>query len=107
MSKNPMGIRDEQEFDREVGHRLRLWRKRAGLNQADLADQIGIPRATYGNYERGRTHITLHILWRLAVILKIRPGILIPDALPASHPIPFASGTAALADYWLGGATDQ
>jgi transcriptional regulator with XRE-family HTH domain len=38
----------------EVRHRLRISREFAGLEQEELADQIGVSRTTIGNAETGR-----------------------------------------------------
>jgi transcriptional regulator with XRE-family HTH domain len=88
---------DRQDFYREVGLRMQLWRKRAPWTQEQLAEAIGEPRANVGNWERGRCRIPADALWRIAAALKIAPSVLLPerskDSTPAS--IPFISGNGA------------
>jgi transcriptional regulator with XRE-family HTH domain len=70
---------DRPGFDREVGLRLQLIRKRRGVTQAQLAKEIGVPRATYANLESGRQRIPVDILWRAAVKLNVSISSLVPE----------------------------
>lgn len=50
----------------EVGRRLRLLRKGRGLPQREVADRLGMARATLSNYEVGRRSPGIEELRRLA-----------------------------------------
>jgi transcriptional regulator with XRE-family HTH domain len=77
---------DRPGFDKEVGLRLRLARKRRGVTQADIAAKIGVPRATYANMESGRQRIPVDILWRAAVVLSVSISALVPEPLNVRSP---------------------
>jgi transcriptional regulator with XRE-family HTH domain len=38
----------------EIGHQIRLARKKMGLSQRDLAEAVGLSRSTVNQFERGR-----------------------------------------------------
>jgi len=42
---------------KEVGQRLKEWRNKQGLTQQELADKLGVARATVASWEVGRTDI--------------------------------------------------
>ena len=86
---------DRPGFDREVGLRLQLHRKRRGITQAVIAEKIGVPRASYANIEAGRQRVAVDILWRAAVVLNISIAALVPE------PLHRASTTAAESPYML------
>ena len=50
---------------------LRSLRKAAGLNQRDLADQLGLDRSAYTYYEKGTSAPTLENLKKLADIFGV------------------------------------
>jgi len=77
---------DRPGFDREVGLRLQLARKRREITQAELAKKIGLPRASYANLESGRQRIPVDILWRAAVILDVPISSLVPEPLNRRSP---------------------
>lgn len=79
---------DRSGFDREVGLLLQLARKRREVTQAQLAKEIGIPRASYANFESGRQRIPVDILWRAAVVLNVPISSLVPEPVnrPSSKP---------------------
>jgi transcriptional regulator with XRE-family HTH domain len=75
---------DQEGFNREVGIRLQRARKQRDLTQADLAEALGIPRATYANVESGRQRIPVDILWRAAVVFDVPVEKLLPE--PSRRP---------------------
>jgi transcriptional regulator with XRE-family HTH domain len=76
---------DRKGFDREVGFRLQLARKRKEMTQEQLATEIGIGRASYANVEAGRQRIPVDIVWRAAIVLGVSISNLVPEAaLPRS-----------------------
>ncbi len=57
----------EYQQTREIMHeRIRRLRKASHLTQAELAQQLGISRRTYANYERGVHAMPVEILVRIA-----------------------------------------
>jgi transcriptional regulator with XRE-family HTH domain len=87
---------DRKGFDREVGRRLQLVRKRREMTQEQLAREIGITRASYANVEAGRQRIPLDIVWRAAVVLGVSISSLVPEAInrgaaAANVPAPLAT----------------
>jgi putative transcriptional regulator len=66
---------------------LRAERARAGLHQADLAQQIGLPRATLADVEAGRRKVTLGEAVEICEALGIELSLLLagndPEALRA------------------------
>lgn len=93
---------DRDEFYREVGLRLQLTRKRKGLTQEDVAEQLGIPRATYANVESGRQRVSLDVVWKIAAVFGVSIDNLVPEPIaadesPKRQSLAPESGTA-----WLG-----
>lgn len=62
-----------------IRERIKSARKKAGMNQHDMADALGMAYRTYSEKERGANHkdFYLHELLKLADILKLRPSALI------------------------------
>lgn len=75
---------DKEGFYKEVGIRLQLLRRRKDLTQQDVADGVGIPRASYANVERGRQTVALDLLWRLAVFFSVSIDDICPQPKKAS-----------------------
>lgn len=55
----------------DVGRKLRLLRKGRGMTQKDVADRLGMVRATVSNYEVGRRTPHLSDLKRLAAFYGV------------------------------------
>lgn len=49
------------------------------LTQAELAEAVGLSRASVANIERGQQRVQLHIVVQLAEVLGIEVGELIPQ----------------------------
>jgi transcriptional regulator with XRE-family HTH domain len=64
---------------REFGRALRERRRSAGFTQDDVAGRIGLSRTSVTNIERGRQHVTLHVLYALADAIGAKPAELLPD----------------------------
>ena len=62
---------NREGFDKEVGLRLQLARKRRNMTQEQLANEIGVRRASYANVEAGRQRIPIDLVWRAAVVLGV------------------------------------
>lgn len=55
----------------EIGQKIKVLRKARGLTQQQLADRLGLQRATISNYEIGRRTPHLSELSRLADVLGV------------------------------------
>jgi transcriptional regulator with XRE-family HTH domain len=51
--------------------KIRAVRKNKGLSQEEIADKIGIDQKTYGNWETGRTDLTLRMIERIAKAMDV------------------------------------
>ena len=65
---------------KEIGANIRTRRRQADASQDDVAARVGISRATLANIETGRQRLLVHQLYRLAKVLGVRPGDLLPTA---------------------------
>ncbi|MGY4353593.1 transcriptional regulator with XRE-family HTH domain [Bradyrhizobium sp. i1.3.1] len=81
------------EIYRIVGAGLAARRKKLRLKQAEVADQIGLTRASLANIESGRQKLMLHQVYKLATALKVDS---IMDLVPASFSFEQASGPVRL-----------
>ena len=63
---------DDEEFFREIGHRLRARREESGWTQAELARRCELHKAYIGFVERGERNVSLINLWRIAKVLRVR-----------------------------------
>lgn len=76
-------IFDRTGWRAELGHRLALARKQRGLTQEALAVEAGIGRSSLANIEVGRTAVAADQLWRIAIVLGISVGHLMPERVNA------------------------
>lgn len=73
---------NERDIYCEVGQRIRRFRKGAGRTQHQLADQIGVSRASIANIEAGRQNFMLHYIYAIAEALELDTPI---SLLPGAH----------------------
>jgi transcriptional regulator with XRE-family HTH domain len=69
-----------EQLYREIGRTLRERRETAGLTQGDVAVRVGLSRTSITNIEKGRQHVTLHVLYALADAIGTKPSDLLPDS---------------------------
>lgn len=62
-----------------LANNVREARRRKGLAQEALAHESGIARSYVSTVERGQANLTLDHLVRLAEILEVEPGELVPS----------------------------
>ena len=58
-------------LDNKIGDNIRVLRKKNGLLQKDLADQLNITRQALSNYEVGKRIPDIFELIRMAEIFKV------------------------------------
>jgi transcriptional regulator with XRE-family HTH domain len=63
---------------KRIGKRLQAIRKKHGLSQQGVADQLEMSRAGYGNIELGRTDAPVTRLYLLADLYDIPVSSLLP-----------------------------
>lgn len=82
------------EIYRLIGSRIAARRKDLRLKQIEVAEQIGLTRASLANIEKGRQKVMLHQVYKIAEALKIDSILdLVPPRFVASvpdEPITFA-----------------
>ena len=73
-----MKINNQKEFAVKIGNKIRFYRKLRNLRQSDVANQIGVSLAYYGNIEAGkRPGVSTYVLTKIALTLKVTPNELI------------------------------
>lgn len=70
----------DMEIYRVLGAKIAHRRKELRLKQAEVAEKIGLTRASLANMEKGRQKIMLHQLYRIAAALSVES---ILDLVPA------------------------
>lgn len=63
----------------QIGRRVAAWRQSAGLTIRELADRLGWPHTTLGNYESGRRALPIARLYEIAAALGHAPAALLID----------------------------
>lgn len=75
-------------FYQEFGKLLKRARgsqvQRSLITQEHLANALGMSRSSIANIEKGRQPVQLHLVVRMAEILGVEVGSLIPQQLPAA-----------------------
>jgi transcriptional regulator with XRE-family HTH domain len=69
----------EEDLYRLFGQKVREQRARLGLNQAEVAQLIGLARGSVANIETGRQRIPLHHVYALADALGVDIYTLLPS----------------------------
>ena len=95
---------NRRDIYREVGQRIRRFRKGAGRTQHQLADQIGVSRASIANIEAGRQNFMLHYVYAIAEALELDTPI---SLLPGAHEGIAASTDMAKVPVQQEGLTDK
>src|ERR1700733_1613969 len=81
------------EIYRIIGAAVAARRKKLRLKQAEVAEQIGLTRASLANIESGRQKIMLHQIYKPATALKLDSVI---DLIPPSFSFEEAIGPLKL-----------
>lgn len=94
-----------------IGANIAAARQQRGARQSDLADSVGLTRASIANIERGEQRIQVHTLIACAQALNLDPADLISQALegstPMADPLPGGQREAALLTRRLVAARDH
>lgn len=91
------------DFYASLGSRVQRGRKRANLSQAELAEQLGLTRASIANLEAGRQRPSALHVAMLADVLKVPVQELLPHAPGAADTVKDAKDELrTLARAWAG-----
>lgn len=71
-------------INKEIGIKLKYFRKKAKYNQEHVAQMLGITRASYVNMEAGRQGLKPIHVYNVCRIFKINPTQLFPKILPTN-----------------------
>ena len=69
----------DQLFYRQFGQLLAQVRRKQGISQEMLADELGLSRTSITNIEKGRQPIQLHSLYLIARLLSVELKELLPS----------------------------
>jgi transcriptional regulator with XRE-family HTH domain len=74
---------DRQPQRRAIGQRIREWRLKRELSQAEVARHAGITQASLSNYENGKRDLPLSTLLGVTAALNVSLGDLLdmPDVI--------------------------
>ena len=75
---------NEEVIYREIGRRIKRFRKVAGQTQDQLASRIGVSRASIANIEAGRQNFLLHYVYAIAEALNLDTPL---PLLPGAHEV--------------------
>lgn len=78
----------------ELRHRLRIAREFAGLDQSDIADELGIGRVAISNYERGVTEPKKLVINAWAVVTDVDVEWIKTGELPNLRPTDYKVGAS-------------
>ena len=81
MAKARPGL--DGDLYRHLGRQIRGLREEAGLKQDDLAERVGLSRASIANIEGGKQAVPIHLLVAIAQTLDITIDRLVPAKAPA------------------------
>ena len=77
------------ELYRRLGRAVAERRGELGLTQSDIAERLGLSRASLTNLESGRQRIMVHQLFALANALKLKSILdLVPKSWVPPEPLP-------------------
>lgn len=77
------------ELYRRLGQAVAERRAELGLTQSDVAEKLGLSRASVANLESGRQRIMVHQLFALVNALKLKSILdLVPETWVAAEPLP-------------------
>lgn len=68
---------DREEIKKEIGRRVQIARKKAGLTQQEFAERLDVSRSTVANWERGARIFEFEDLPRISNVLNIAPAYFI------------------------------
>lgn len=81
-------MKESKNINKNVGERIRYYRKARGMTIVELADYMHISKSAISKYENGQVSITLEQIEEIAAALKINSFLLLDsDRLPSDADI--------------------
>lgn len=71
-----------------MSRRVKILRSESGMTQAQAAEAMGLPRATYANHEKDPSKLDILALTELARFYKVDPRELIPTDISLASSTP-------------------
>lgn len=68
---------------RRIGNKLLIFRKRAGMTQAEVAEAAGVSDRTYADIERGTVNMRTDTILRICKVLHITPDQILTEEEPS------------------------
>ena len=82
-------VMSDMELYRRLGRAVAERRRELGLTQSDIAEKLGLSRASLANLENGRQRIMVHQLFALVNALKLKSILdLVPKTWVPPEPLP-------------------
>ena len=79
----------DMELYRRLGQTVAKRRRELDLTQSDIAEKLGLSRASLANLEKGRQRIMVHQLFALVNALKLKSVLdLVPATWVPPEPLP-------------------
>jgi transcriptional regulator with XRE-family HTH domain len=95
-----MAETQDQELYSQLGKTIAKFREKRDMTQEQLAAKLRLTRTSITNIERGRQHIQLHALYRLAESLEVEIFDLLPSPKSLEE-MPTSKLVALSDDEWL------
>lgn len=83
---------------------IRIWRRKAGLNQTELAKAIGMHQTHFSKLENGQRQLTLAWARRIARVLGCSVADLLSDE---DNPMRLSDGERTLVETYRSASADQ
>jgi transcriptional regulator with XRE-family HTH domain len=61
-----------------IGGKIKKYRRE--MHPKELGNKVNLSRTSIANIEKGRQHVTIDALWRIAAVLNVDPHLLLPTA---------------------------
>lgn len=86
------------EMKKEIGNKIKKYRKQQGLNQQQLAELLGVTNRAVSNWESGANGVDIELIPEICKILKIGPNEFFdtPSDQPSPETIALARRIEAL-----------
>lgn len=82
-------VMPDMELYRRLGQKVAKRRRELRLTQSDIAEKLGLSRASLANLENGRQRIMVHQLFALVNALKLKSILdLVPEIWGPLEPLP-------------------
>ena len=82
-------VMSDMELYRRLGQAVAKRRRELSLTQSDIAEKLGLSRASLANLENGRQRIMVHQLFALVNALKLESILdLVPETWLPPEPLP-------------------